>query len=29
MAMADEYAAVSIFGFDATFKRNGYFLPDS
>jgi predicted nucleic acid-binding protein len=28
MAMADEHATVCIFGFDATSKSNGYFLPD-
>jgi predicted nucleic acid-binding protein len=29
MALADEYETAYIFGFDATFKKNGYRLPEA
>lgn len=29
MAFADEYRTQYVFGFDATFKKNGYYLPNS
>ncbi len=29
MALADEYRTQYVFGFDATFKKNGYYLPNS